>query len=202
MLQNTNICDSEVLSMNPSENPIAVQSKQWIIQSFLTLMQEKTFQEITISEIAERAQLVRKTFYRNFDSKEDVLQACFDSFVLEFIEELEKLPSITMHDALYRLFTLCEQHKAFFLALRKSRMLGFFLEQWNVALPHIHELMLNKIVDFPHTSTPKQLKYLLAFNVGGTWNILMNWIQEGMTETPAQLADMISEVASSALHQK
>lgn len=81
-------------------------------------------------------------------------------------------------------------------------MLGFFLEQWNIALPHIHELMLNKIVDFPHTSTPKQLKYLLAFNIGGTWNILMNWIQEGMTETPAQLADMISEVALSALHQK
>ena len=181
--------------MNQSENPIAVQSKQWIIQSFLSLMEEKTFQEITVSEIAERAQLVRKTFYRNFDSKEDVLQACFDSFVLEFIEELSKLPSITIYDALYRLFTLCKKHKAFFISLRQSKMLGFLLDQWNTVLPHIHELMLDKIADFPHTSTPKQLEYLLAFNVGGTWNILMKWIREGMTQSPAELAEIISTVA-------
>jgi AcrR family transcriptional regulator len=188
--------------MNPSENPTAVQSKQWIIQSFLSLMNEKPFQEITVSEISERAQVVRKTFYRNFDSKEDVLQACFDLLVSEFTSELAKLPAITIHDALCTLFTLCEKHKDFLLSLHRSKMLGFLLDQWNIALPHIHELLLDKIVDFPATTSSKQLEYLLAFNVGGTWNLLIKWIHEGMTQSPYELADIITDVVSNALSPK
>lgn len=188
--------------MNPSENPTAVQSKQWILQSFLSLMNEKTFQEITVSEISERAQVVRKTFYRNFGSKEDVLQACFDLLVSEFTSELARLPAITIRDALYTLFTLCENHKDFLLSLQRSKMLGFLLDQWNIALPRIHELLLDKIVDFPATTSSKQLEYLLAFNVGGTWNLLIKWIHEGMAQSPHDLADIITDVVSNALSPK
>jgi AcrR family transcriptional regulator len=58
--------------MKHTENPIALQSKRWIMESLIELMNKKTFQEITISELTAHADLGRRTFYRNFTSKEDV----------------------------------------------------------------------------------------------------------------------------------
>ena len=53
-------------------NPIAEQSKQWLAQSLFDLMEKQNYSEITISKISENAQLARRTFYRNFSSKEDI----------------------------------------------------------------------------------------------------------------------------------
>lgn len=41
--------------MNPLKNPIAEQSRQWLIQSLLDLMSKKEYSEITVTEIAEHA---------------------------------------------------------------------------------------------------------------------------------------------------
>ena len=51
------------------ENPLTVQSKQWILEALLKLMEEKDYEKITIKELTARADLDRKTFYRNFRSK-------------------------------------------------------------------------------------------------------------------------------------
>ena len=73
------------------ENPISIQSKQWLLDALLTLMEEKDFQSITITELTERACLDRKTFYRNFRSKEDVLFLKFQELCQLYISELHSL---------------------------------------------------------------------------------------------------------------
>jgi len=54
-------------------NITALKSKAWITESLLVLMMEKDFDKITITEIINKADLTRQTFYRNFESKENVL---------------------------------------------------------------------------------------------------------------------------------
>nr|WP_319487342.1 IS3 family transposase [uncultured Caproiciproducens sp.] len=61
--------------MKDTQNPIALRSKEWLTKALLELMKNKPFQEISISEIAEKADLSRRTFYRSFSSKEEVI--CF-----------------------------------------------------------------------------------------------------------------------------
>ena len=36
-------------------------------------MNEKSFDDITISELTEKAGLARRTFYRNYSSKEEII---------------------------------------------------------------------------------------------------------------------------------
>lgn len=62
------------------ENPLTVQSKQWILEALLKLMEEKNYEKITIKELTARADLDRKTFYRNFRSKEEVLYLQLQEF--------------------------------------------------------------------------------------------------------------------------
>ena len=48
-------------------------SRRWLVESLLDIMDEKNHTKITISEVTEHAQLTRRTFYRHFDSIDDVL---------------------------------------------------------------------------------------------------------------------------------
>lgn len=52
--------------MKDTQNPIALRSREWLTNALLELMKDKPFHEISISEIAEKADLSRRTFYRFF----------------------------------------------------------------------------------------------------------------------------------------
>ena len=61
--------------MERSMNPSSRRSRRWITKALLELMMDKPYQKISITEIAEEADVVRRTFYRNFESKEDVIKS-------------------------------------------------------------------------------------------------------------------------------
>lgn len=69
-------------------NPIAVQSQKHICETMLYLLTKLPFDDITITLLCQEAHLVRKTFYRNFETKEDVLICMLDYHLLEYIKEL------------------------------------------------------------------------------------------------------------------
>lgn len=62
------------------ENPVAAQSKPMLLIALLELIEHKLYSSISIKELAECAGLDRKTFYRNFTSKEEVL--CHKMYLL------------------------------------------------------------------------------------------------------------------------
>ena len=59
--------------MTNSKNPSAIRSQEEITQALLSLMHKHPYGEITVKQIILEARLARKTFYRNFESKDDVL---------------------------------------------------------------------------------------------------------------------------------
>lgn len=177
--------------MKQTENPIAVQSKKWLMESLIELMNKKSFQEITISEVAAHADLGRRTFYRNFSSKEDVLEAYMKALIERFIEHLSTYEMLTPDICLYEIFNLCNDNKTFLTGLHKSKMLGFLLDEWNVSLPILHQMMLHKIPNFPNQNDATALAYTLAFNTGGVWNVLVKWIGSGMRETPEEVTNIV-----------
>ncbi|MEA4949673.1 MAG: TetR/AcrR family transcriptional regulator [Petrimonas sp.] len=170
------------------------------MESLVSLMETRPYKDITVSEISDRAGLVRKTFYRNFDSKEDVLIAYFDTLTQNFTTRLDEIPALTTSVALRVLFKLCKENEKFLLSLKRSNMMGFMLEYWNRVLPALHAKMLDRLKNFPQTSHDKALEYLLIFNVGGTLNIILKWINEGFAISPDGLADLVSEFSQNSLN--
>jgi hypothetical protein len=59
----------------------SIQSSNWIYHALINLLEEKEYTEITIKELVNTAKLGRATFYRNFDSIDDVLRLkCDEAF--------------------------------------------------------------------------------------------------------------------------
>lgn len=70
-------------------------------------------------------------------------------------------------------------------------MLSFLLEKWNLTLPTLHEMMLNKLPDFPNQNNKTFLAYTLAFNSGGVWNVISKWVSSEMAESPEELTHIV-----------
>lgn len=58
--------------------------KSGITMALFSLMHQKSFSDITISEIIRTAGVARVSFYRNYDSKEDVLLTLIEDILEEF----------------------------------------------------------------------------------------------------------------------
>ena len=74
-------------------------SKDAIKKAFVDLMKRRTYDEITVKDLAEEARINRKTFYAHYDTK----QALFESMMREMFDDIcgcfmyEKMFSETEH---------------------------------------------------------------------------------------------------------
>ena len=59
--------------MYTGDNKTAVLSQQLISDALLSILEEKAFEDISISELCKKAQVSRQTFYSLFGKKENVI---------------------------------------------------------------------------------------------------------------------------------
>lgn len=181
--------------MYGSENPIAIQSKKWIVDALLKLMERKPLRKITIQEITEKAQLDRRTFYRNFESKEDVLNYYIKSLSEEYLVALLQEEEISIPMCLQIFFVVAEKHKAFLVQLRDNDLLMFLLNRFiNEILPTIHGLVENRSSCSLDLANEENKEYILSYNIGGFWNILVKWINEDLIKTPREIAEIVNKL--------
>lgn len=94
-----------------------------LIESFLQLLNEKTYDEISISEICEGADVHRATFYKHFDDKTEFLNFC----VKQLLSEVDFSGVLTFPSPenvkescmsfVKVLFTFIDKHKILFAAV-------------------------------------------------------------------------------------
>lgn len=174
--------------MNDSRNPSALRSKALITQSLLKLMHELPYEEITVKRIILEADLVRKTFYRNFKSKDDVLDSIINKAIEEYIDALVS----TSDDPLTVIFRFCKLNKDLFFVLQKNNMLYLLLLKLNEKIPQISK---NADPNNPFIKLMSGLEpdYLIAFNIGAIWNIISLWVERGMTDDPSDISHLIEQ---------
>lgn len=55
-------------------------------QTILNLLQEKKIEEITVTDICEESEIVRRTFYAHYTDKYDLIEHIMDDYISDFIE--------------------------------------------------------------------------------------------------------------------
>lgn len=155
--------------------------------ALVALMREKPLAAITVTDVARRARVSRSTFYRNYDSFDDVVRDYLDRLRTEALSaEAEdtaaaggarpgqdiSLARLTSHFAFYR-----ERHQAV-LALCDN---GFGAAFQQVA----DEFAESAAGDMPATSVER---YRLYFLSGAMCNVMLQWMRAGCPEPPSELA--------------
>lgn len=148
--------------MNPTQNPSAIRSKREITNTLLHLMKSLPYNEITVKQILIESHVARKTFYRNFSSKDDVLNAHIDTILYQYVQSLLKMPSCQLENILDIIFDFCT-----------------------------HNQVVNPDYPLFQPFSPEEVEYIIAFNVGAAWNIILKWIEKDMNNTPEYIKKTI-----------
>lgn len=175
--------------MNRSTHTLAVKSQNWFVQALLHLATQKPYADITVSELCRQAGLDRRTFYRNFTDKNDVMAFYFSTLQAEYVQVLRHSKERTFHALARMQFAFWEGHPAFIKAMQADpSLLAMMLQNINTFIPEVYT---------PKGETlSKEMQYSVSFVTGGLYNVLAYWLTTGLQETPGELADMISSLAS------
>lgn len=174
--------------MNRTNGKIAEQSKEKLSKALLTIMKQYDFKDITVTQISQEAQLSRKTFYRLFTSKEDVLTFFFESLYQECLTQIKLRHVRHYWDVIQCYFDFCEERKPLLLLLKQHNLLAFLFEGSYRYSFQVFEYIRSKEAA-ERFSLP--LPYMLAYSVGGIFSMLLKWVESDM-DVPSSL--LISEL--------
>lgn len=165
--------------MRKTQNPIALRSKKEISDALLRLMQEYPYTEISVKQIILETDLVRKTFYLNFSSKDDVLAYIINKVILEYTQA----QSASSEDPISVIFEFCDKNRDFLSLLHKNNLLYLLLLRLNEVIPEC-----NSTTDMGNNPFVKLIgdldpDYLISFNIGAIWNVIFKWVNRGMTDS-------------------
>lgn len=166
-------------------------SQQFYVDALLALMQKKPYTEITVSELSEYAQYDRRTYYRHFKSKDDVLCLYCASLLSEMAEMTNQKGTLTPQSSILSYFEFWSRHKDFLTLLDRHHLLHFLGER-------LDQLMYQYVGKLVQDNLPEKLsdtsefsQYAFYFTQGGLWFSLVFWIRGGMKLTPRQLTEHI-----------
>lgn len=76
------------------KNKTAIQSQHMIADALFRLLKRKPFQQISVTELCQEAAIGRKTFYRNFEKREDVIDFQLDRMCEEYRQGMNDLTQL------------------------------------------------------------------------------------------------------------
>lgn len=155
--------------------------KECIADALLKLMETKEFDKITVVEITNLANVGRATYFRHFNSKEEVLVYKIHLLWEAWTESccLEEQLHFTKED-----LTACFE---FIYSIRDMSRLLMRADKLNVLL-----IALGAELDFSVAKDQYEL-YAYHFIVIGLSAVLTEWIKRGYCEPPKNLIDYLME---------
>ncbi|MGN1317280.1 MAG: TetR/AcrR family transcriptional regulator [Acutalibacteraceae bacterium] len=164
-----------VTGRNSAVNELKRISCESIELALLQLMKFKSFETINITEITKLAGVSRNAFYRNFNSKEDVIKQYCESVTKSFFDSVEEKYTYNYYVRL--LYHFQNQHEAIQIIL-DSNLIYILID------------VFSKYTSIPDNNI-KRKPYTDSYAAGGMLFVVLRWLKLGMPETPEELAKTI-----------
>ena len=156
-------------------------TRECIESALIILLEKKTFAEISISELVKRAGVSRTAFYRNYQSKEDVLQCALGDVVNATLNKLTLNPqSEAFWTVLFR------DVKEYCPSIRLLLKAGL----GNTILEEITTHAVTK-----EDSNGFAAQYGAILWSGAVYNVLINWVMNGAIESPEEMAKICVQIS-------
>lgn len=178
--------------MKNKGNAKSLYSKNQILTALLQLMQQKPFNEITIKEIAENALITRKTFYRNFDKKIDVLNLEINKVIHTYLEAVENATDLSLANVAYLVFKTMEKHRSFIQLLVENNLNYLLINKMFKQIMIVYKIRKKELFDLYGEKTVSQT---LMFSFGGFEKYISYWIMSDEQVTTTQLKKDFKQIS-------
>ena len=156
----------------------ALSARERITDAFVSLLREKRFSEISVTDIAGRAGVSRMAYYRNFASKDRILDAFFARVGAQIHARLSALADLRQPE---------QYLEALFSALQPYVEVGRAVSEAQLGELVQKHLMANIQRSF-HTDGSATARYRQCFLSGALCQVVLNWVVTGMRESASEMA--------------
>ena len=165
--------------------------KKEIQNAVMLLMTEKSYMDITVTDIVNKAGVARASFYRNFDSIYDVVDSIAEKISDEMMEDVFPVISGTnerkWREFLFNHFYLfMKQHKQ----MEKLRF-----ENLSVIFTELDKKTEQKASLLPVETIND--KYTIVGKLGLINSVTKKWLDSGTKETPEEMINYIMSFITS-----
>ena len=149
----------------------------------MELMRSKDYADISITELTEKSDIARQSFYRIYDSKDDILLSKMDEIHSDIFEKSE-LESDQKSDqfldlVIHQLVNAFQEKEEFFTALLKSGLQHKALTKFSERIAGFYMKGKN------YQELSENDQYRIHFIVGGIYMVLFKWNECNM-DTPTE----------------
>lgn len=159
--------------------------KKRMADAFVDMLSQKSYADITVTDIVNTAQVARVSFYRNFNSISDVVDYITDELANEFIDKI--LPVLNSNDEnKWREFLFDFINNAL---NNRGKIEAINLQNTAVLFSHLNTKMQMYVnVNSNKTISDKYTSYVKACLIN---NVVKKWIDDGMVETPEEIINYL-----------
>ncbi|MGM9968768.1 MAG: TetR/AcrR family transcriptional regulator [Anaeroplasma sp.] len=150
-------------------------TKNCIKTAMITLMGEKKFEDISITELVYKAGVSRTAFYRNYKTKENVLTDIYDSFNI-YVNDINIKNDLKNNSKLFyiNMFTNLKKYKNELIQLTKAQIINSNL---------FYKLNLFQNLE-------EENNYINVAFYGALIALIAKWIKNGLIEGPEEMGDL------------
>lgn len=169
-----------------------------IEECLLTVMQDKPYGEITVSSLCEQTELSRKTFYRLFESKQDVLYSLIDRIIRDYIRY--RLPQNRATPAvpqdLLSFYCYWLEQRPLLDALSKNGISPTLYER---CVRHVMEEDTDILLQLGANLGQMSNQETVTFYLSGLLTLVVAWHHNGYRKTPEEMAALTHRLLSTPL---
>lgn len=166
--------------MNEKENL----TEQYIFGAFLQLLDKKHYDDISVCEICTKAGVSRMSFYRNFESKEDLTFKGIDRIVKNMTTSIENLNDKNLFNVTKEIFTVAKNYKNAMLSIQDSQISKILKDTI------VTELQEKSPIDYMN----KTSKYIPIFFFSSIISVLLEWLNNDTEETADEMATLLTKL--------
>ena len=148
--------------------------KKQITNTLLEMLEKQPLSEITVSTLVKEAKVGRASFYRNYESLEDIIAQYDQSLIQEWGAKFEAGPESSPLNVFASLFQHYKQNEDFYMILFRNDLTNL-----------IRDTIYRKAGPQPGMSDEES--YRQAFLAYGIYGMVWEWMKRGMQDIPEDI---------------
>lgn len=164
-----------------------------IIESLVTLLKQKSFDQITVKDICSEGKISRTTFYTHFKDKNEFIHKYLNDLLKKGKKDITRKEFSTKTEFFETMLNFWLNEGHIFLLLLADDSAQIAHAEIKKTLQYNIEL---KIIPIIHTQslTNKEKYFLLIFMSNAIFGVLQDWSKRGCKETPKEVASIMNHI--------
>ena len=165
-------------------------SKTKVVNAFSALLQLYTFEELTITRICQEAEVARVTFYRNFETKEDILRLYIRALADDYFEKIKSVGRFDNQSLAHGYFEYWKQERELIDLLSKNNISNLLLDEFSLVESYLSDIRKGNPLLDQLGLTESTVHYFHAYNLAGLWRMIFVWAGRGYHESVEEMTSI------------